>query len=60
VEHLYLSHIVLLNIKYDMTIIRRQFMRGTDPTNSTWVYLMLISLVYLYKYMSIYYKFYEY
>jgi len=35
-------------------------MRGTDPTNSTWVYLMLISLVYLYKYMSIYYKFYEY
>jgi len=29
-------------------------MRGTDPINSNWVYLMLISIVYLYKYTIIY------
>ena len=32
-------------------MVRRQFMRGTDPINSTWVYLMLI-IVLLYSIMN--------
>ena len=41
------SLISLVHLKYikNMTIIRRQFMRGTDPINSTWVYLMLIKVL---------------
>ena len=40
------------------TLIRRQFMRGTDPIKSTWVYPNIVKIIILYfvinKYVNIY------